>query len=148
MKSLKILTVFNLHTYHIFLEVFKCLRTHTPFPILSLLQIERIDKFKLRTPAVKNYAWQSSFTAQAPHIWNKLVEQMLYKETINAKIVQKLGRSKFPTLITVKSKIYDISLSICSIKTKLKNLLIDNQSTGDIQWTNLNHSIPQKAKHI
>lgn len=110
---------------------------------MAILQIVDKDRLKLRTPAVKYHIWQSRFTAQAPYIWNKLVENILYKETINANIVQTLGRSKKPTIITVKSKIFDISMSICSIKKRLKNLLITNQSAGDNNWIDPNNSIPQ-----
>ena len=144
MKKFSILSVFNSYTYHIFLEVYKCLRFHSPYPIMQMFYLTDHEKLRLRpTFYPKNTKNNNIFVIKASHIWNHLVGIILFKEVINAKFFQKLGRSKAMSVITMKTKILDISMSIASTKAKLKKLLINNQSLDGNEWIASNHTLPR-----
>ena len=109
-----------------------------------MLTITDVNKLRLRPPQVKNTTLRlNTFIVKAPNVWNQLVGQILFKETINVKIFQMFGRLKKPSIVTLKSKLLDISLSVSSTKHKLKELLLKNQSAGGIDWIDANNKIPK-----
>lgn len=64
--------------------------------------------------------------------------KILLKETINATLalVQQFNKSKKATNVTLKSKIFDLSMSISSTKVKLKKFINENQNQGGTElWT-------------
>ena len=50
----KLLSVYNLYTYHTLLEIYKILKTHTPISLFSLFKLSKRDRnFTLHLPSVK-----------------------------------------------------------------------------------------------
>ena len=101
------------------------------------------DRLRLRPPTVKKTQQNNhSFIVRGTEIWNHFAGQVLvHEKPVEGKLAQQLGRSKKPTLLTIRSKLYDLSLSIPSTKAKIKRLLLNRQSHGGIEWMRPNHEI-------
>ena len=110
---------------------------------MSLFNMIDKDRLRLRPPTVnKTQQNDHSFIVRGTEIWNHFAGQILvHKKLAEGKLPQQLGRSKKPTLLIIKSKLYDLSLSIPSTKAKIKKLLLTKQSHGGVEWIRPNHEI-------
>ena len=105
-NSNRILTVYNLHTYHITLEIFKLLKFKTPSSLRSLLQVSIRKETLLIKPQASHH-----FIFTASDIWN-------------------LVRKK-----TDLTDISPIS-SIGQFKTTIRGLILEHQKLGSAtDWT-------------
>ena len=122
----KIMSLANLYYYHTFMETFKILKYFVPSSIHDLLNfILRNSKLTLILPLVKLDTTQQNFAFKAASIWNKLKDAVFSKCTPHTSGI----------VIPGSAEDSDLSASIVSIKNKLKNHLLTQQSTGDsIMW--------------
>jgi len=143
MSKLHILSIHSLYYYHTFMELFKCFRSHLPISIYSMFNMVDKDRLRLRPPVIKKTRQSNhSFIVRGTDIWNHFVGQVLvHKKLVEGKLTQQLGRSKKPTVLTLQTKLYDLSLSIPSTKSKIKRLLLTKQSRGGTDWNDQNHQL-------
>ena len=122
----KIFNVFNLHTYHTFIDTFKILKTRTPISLYSLFnKSERDSNFLLIMPKVKLSVSQNNFLFKSCSLWNSLVICILEKSLPNDKGIVVRGSSPNS----------DLCATIPFVKNKLKTLLFELQSSGDsLEW--------------
>ena len=66
---------------------------------------------------------------------------LVHKDLVEGRLTQQLGRSKKQTVLTLRSKLYDLSFSVPSTKSKIKRLLLTKQSQGGVEWINPNHEL-------
>jgi len=101
------------------------------------------DRLRLRPPTIKRTRQSNhSFTVKGTEIWNHFVGQVLvHSKLVEGKLTQQLGRSKKQTVLTLRSKLYDLSFSVPSTKAKIKRLLLTKQSLGGIEWNSQNHQL-------
>ena len=143
MSKLNILSIYSLYYYHTFLELFKCFRFHSPISIMSMFNMIDKDRLRLRPASVKKTRQSDhSFLVRGIEIWNHYVGQVLvHKDLVEGRLTQQLGRSKKQTVLTLRSKLYDLSFSVPSTKSKIKRLLLTKQSQGGVEWINPNHEL-------
>ena len=101
------------------------------------------DRLRLRPASVKKTRQSDhSFLVRGTEIWNHYVGQVLvHKNLVEGKLTQQLGRSKKQTILTLRSKLYDLSFSVPSTKAKIKRLLLTKQSQGGVEGINQNHEL-------
>ena len=101
------------------------------------------DRLRLRPPTIKKTRQSNhSFIVRGTEIWNHFVGQILvHNKLVEGKLIQQLGRSKKLTVLTLKSKLYDLSFSVPSTKAKMKRLLLTRQSLGGTEWNSQNHQL-------
>ena len=82
----KVLSIFNLHTYHTFIDTFKILKTRTPVSLYNLFsQGCRDANFLLLVPRVALDVSKYNFVFKACKIWNSLISNMLEKKSASRK---------------------------------------------------------------
>ena len=126
----KILSVFNLHIYHTFVNTFKVLKTRTPFSLYNLFpQGCRDVNFLLLVPKVNLDISKNNFVFNACTIWNNFIGNILEKSL-------PLDMGKFKgTVVQGSSNNSDFCAAMSFIKNKLKSNLLDQQSSGDtVEW--------------
>ena len=76
----KLLCLFNLYIYHIFIDIFKILKTHTPICLFSLInQSQRGTNFLLHLPKIKLDISKNNFVFKSCTIFNNLISDILEK---------------------------------------------------------------------
>ena len=126
----KILSLFNLYTYHTFVNTLKVLKTRTPLSLFNLfMQGFRDANFLLFLPKVNLDISKNNFVFNACTIWNSLIGDMLEKSL-------PLDKGKYKgTVVQGSSKNSDLCATVSFIKNKLKCHLLNQQSSGDlIEW--------------
>ena len=110
---------------------------------MSMFNMIDKDRLRLRPASVKKTRQSDhSFLVRGIEIWNHYVGQVLvHKDLVEGKLTQQLGRSKKQTVLTLRSKLYDLSFSVPSTKSKIKRLLLTKQSQGGVEWINPNHEL-------
>ena len=110
---------------------------------MSMFNMIDKDRLRLRPASVKKTRQSDhSFLVRGIEIWNHYVGQVLvHKDLVEGKLTQQLGRSKKQTVLTLRSKLYDLSFSVPSTKAKIKRLLLTKQSQGGVEWINPNHEL-------
>ena len=127
----KILTIFNLCTYHTFINTFKILKIQSPVSLYNLFfQGSRDANFLMLLPIVSLDISKNNFLFNACKIWNSLIGDLLEKSL-------PLEEGKYKgTIIQGSSKNSDFCAPISIIKNKLKSHLLDQQSSGDsVEWS-------------
>ena len=122
----KLLTVFNLHTLHTFMEVFKVMKYHSPISIYELLTLgHRAQKVTLILPKVNLDISKHNFVFKSAAIWNSL----------NATLFNRCIPQSDGIVIPGSTENSDMAASISVIKNKLKCHLLEKQKLGDkINW--------------
>ena len=126
----RVLTIFNLYTYHTFKNTFKILKTFTPVSLYNLFsQGCRDGSFLLLLPSVTLDISKYNFVFRACTIWNSLIEHMLEKS-----LPVETGKYK-GIIITGSSENSDFCAKMSFVKNKLKTHLLNEQSSGDpLEW--------------
>ena len=118
----KILNIHNLSVLHTFIELFKIVKFHIPYPLYNLMIFSsRSDKFLLILPKIRLDISKQNFVFRSSSIWNKLVNIVLNKSLPNDSGL----------IIPGSSENSDFASSMCVIKTKLKKYLLSTQNLGD-----------------
>ena len=126
----KILSLFNLHIYHTFVNTFKVLKTRTPLSLYNLfIQGCRDANFLLLLPTVNLDISKNNFIFNACKIWNTLIGEILEKSL-------PLDEGKFKgTVVQGSSRNSDFCATVSFIKSRLKSHLREDQSSGDyVEW--------------
>ena len=78
---------------------------------MSMFNMIDKDRLRLRPASVKKTRQSDhSFLVRGTEIWNHYVGQLLvHKNLVEGKLTQQLGRSKKQTVLTLRSKLYDLS---------------------------------------
>ena len=127
----KILSLFNLYIYHTFINTYKILKTCTPISICNVISKGCRDaSFLLLLPIITLDISKNNFVFNACTIWNNLIDDMLEKSL-------PIEEGKFKgTIIQGSSKNSDLCASVSFIKNKLKDHLLNEQSSGDpLEWS-------------
>ena len=127
----KNLSIFNLCTYHTFINTFKILKIQSPISLYNLFsQGCRDVNFLILLPIVSLDISKNNFLFNAIRIWNRLIGDMLEKSI-------PLDKGKFKgTIVQGSSKNSDFCTPISVIKSKLKSHLLEQQSSGDtVEWS-------------
>ena len=132
----KLLTLHHLYIYHTFLELFKVLKFQSPISISELFAFSRRhSNMLLILPKVKNETLKQNFVFQSSSIWNKLIEKLFNKCSLDSNGIMIPGS-------TIGS---DLSTSISIVKNKLKGVLLETQNLDprlNIGWKKSNEWYP------
>ena len=121
----KILTLNNLHTYYCFMELFKILKYRCPISLYELFIIApRSEKQLLILPKINLERSKQNFVFTSTLIWNKHIVTLLNLKNVCP--------SESGIVIPGSKENSDLSASICVIKNKLKALLLQIQTEGDV----------------
>ena len=125
-----ILSIFNLFTYHTFLDIFKILKTQLPISLHSLFKKSQRDtNFILHLPEVDLDISKRNFVFSASSVWNKLVGFILEKNVLTC-----LNGKKY-VIIVGSTPNSDLCATIPFVKNKLKAYLFNRQASGGVtQW--------------
>ena len=86
-----ILSLFNLFTYHTFLDIFKILKTQLPASLYSLfIQGQRDTNFLLNLPDVDLDTSKNNFVFKSSSIWNELVGVILEIMYLHAYVIMNM----------------------------------------------------------
>ena len=81
----KLLSVYNLYTYHTLLDIYKILKTHTPISLFSLFKLSKRDRnFTLHLPSVKLDISMKIFVYNSSVKWNSLINKLFEKTPLSA----------------------------------------------------------------
>ena len=125
-----ILSIFNLFTYHTFLDIFKILKTQLPISLHYLFKKSQRDtNFILHLPEVDLDISKRNFVFSASSVWNKLVGFILEKNVLTC-----LNGKKY-VIIVGSTPNSDLCATIPFVKNKLKAYLFNRQASGGVtQW--------------
>ena len=125
-----ILSIYNLYTYHTFLDVFKILKMHIPVSLHYLFkQGQRDTNFLLHPPDVDLDISKRNFVFNSCTIWNKLIGVLLEKNVLTC-----LRGDKY-VIIIGSTQNSDLCATIPFVKNKLKAYLLNKQSSGEAtEW--------------
>ncbi len=117
-----ILSLHNLYLYHTFMETFKITKFNAPMSIRNLLEFcPRKEKLLLMVPLVRTDASQQNFFFKSTKVWNELSEL----------VFEKCEANDTGIIIPGSAKNSDLSASTGHVKTKLKEILLQKQRSGD-----------------
>ena len=127
----KILTLHSLYRLNLFMETFKILKWHRPISIFPLLKINDSSKRRLLIPpSTSSHISKNNFVSKASYNWNKLAKHIFATEEID------MDRG---IIIPGSSANSDLTSTICYIKNKLRQHLIQIQKLGDPEeWSPMN----------
>ena len=133
-----ILTVYNLYPYHILLEMYKILKFRIPYCIYEFFTFINANSNNLliQIPNVILRCQKQVFSYQGILFWNKLYKQIL----IPSKVKLHADHTTKLNLLDSVCIFFDFSTQVCTFKSKLKNILLIIQSSGDdISWSPANY---------
>ena len=136
-KSNDILTVHNLFPYHVLLEVYKILKFRTPYCIYDILCISKSNGRGLTIPIpdVSLSSQKRTFIYKSIILWNKLYKRLLTPFSIKLHISHRLKHDSRDAELTY----YDFSTKVATFKSKIKDLITNVQSIGDVNWSTINN---------
>ena len=122
-----ILSLFNLITYHTFLDIFKILKTQLPVSLYSLFNLgQRDTNFLLHLPDVDLDISKRNFVFNSSSVWNKLVGVILEKNVLTC-----LHDDTY-VIIVGSAPNSDLCATLPFVKNKLKAFLLDKQALGGV----------------
>ena len=129
----KILSVYNLYTHHVFMDLFKTFKERQPISLCSLFEMStRSTSNYLRIPLRNLELSKQNFVCNASSTWNSLIDKVLDSPLTNEKNIVIPGSAKFS----------DLSSPISVIKSRVKRLLFETQQLKPpgckIEWLPIN----------
>ena len=129
----KILSVYNLYTHHVFIDLFKTFKERQPISLCSLFEMStRSTSNYLRIPLRSLELSKQNFVCNASSTWNSLIDKVLDSPLTNEKNIVIPGSAKFS----------DLSSPISVIKSRVKRLLFETQQLKPpgckIEWLPIN----------
>ena len=125
----KILSIYNLYVYHVFIELFKILKNRQPISLANLFQLSlRSTSFLIRIPQFQLDLSKHNFVYIASTTWNSLIGKTIDKCKPNERNIMVPGSSGFS----------DLSAPISIIKSRVKSILFEAQKLTtpgrEIEW--------------
>ena len=139
-KSHHILTVYNLYTYHVLLEIYKILKFRTPYCLYEIFSTVNSNRkgLTISNPGVLLSRQKKTFIYQAIILWNQHHRKLLKPFTIT---LHNSHRLKFDSF-DLRSEYYDFTTKVATYKTRLKDLFFHSQNSEDeINWSLSNHTL-------
>ena len=137
--KLVLLSVHNLYSYHILLEVYKILKFRTPYCAYSILNgVESKYESNGLSIAIPKYYLENqkqTFFYRAIIMWNRHYKDLLNPFTIKLHPVHRLKFDSSNSEINC----YDFSTKVSTFKSKLKGMIKTIQATGNETWLSINH---------
>ena len=132
-----LITVYNLFPYHVLLELYKVLKFRTPYSLYDIIHNLKFNTrgLLINIPVVMLASQKRTFIYQGIVIWNKLYKRLVNPFSIK---IHSMHRLKYDTLNT-ESTFYDFSTKVVTFKSKLKDLIMKVQSTGEVTWSTINN---------
>ena len=136
-KSHNILTIYNLYPYHVLLELYKILKFRMPYCMYELLNMTQCNGrgLSIVTPKVTLSSQKRTFIYNAVILWNKMYKSIIRPFTIKLHDMHRLRCDSYNPEVSY----YDLSTTVSTFKSKVKDLLYKTQILGDINWSPINN---------
>ena len=130
----KIMSVYNLHVQHTFVELFKILKQHQPISLSHLFQLSHRPTSRVIIISQANTELtKHNFVHKASIIWNSLIDKVLDRCNPGVNNIVIPGSSKFS----------DLSSPVSVVKNRVKAILQETQNQKvpgrEIEWLPQNH---------
>ena len=130
----KIMSIYNLHVQHTFVELFKILKQHQPISLSNLFQLSyRPTSRAIIICQANTELTKHNFVHKASIIWNSLIDKVLDRCNPGVNNIVIPGSSKFS----------DLSSPISVVKNRVKAILQETQNQKvpgrEIEWLPQNH---------
>ena len=120
-----LLTLHNLHASRSLVELIKILKLHSPYPVYENLQFcPRTHHFRLLSPKYNLDISKNNYFISSVNLWNKCISKLLD----NPDLFSSSHRSHL--IIPGHNVNSDLTISMGTFKTRLKNFLLKTQNLG------------------
>ena len=131
-KQLNILTVHNLYNYHVTIELFNIIKFRRPYTLFEKLEVSRLNNLALIQPKVRLNIRLHNFVYTSTLLWNTVRRYIFKSPPLNNVGIQVPG--------SIPGS--DITISITSVKNKLKCILLYIQALGHKnEWDPRNYDV-------
>ena len=120
-----LLTLHNLYASRSLVELIKILKLHSPYPVYENLQFcPRTHHFRLLSPKYNLDISKNNYFISSVNLWNKCISKLLD----NPDLFSSSHRSHL--IIPGHNVNSDLTISMGTFKTRLKNFLLKTQNLG------------------
>ena len=120
-----LLTLHNLYASRSLVELIKILKLHSPYPVYENLQFcPQTHHFRLLSPKYNLNISKNNYFISSVNLWNKCISKLLD----NPDLFSSSHRSHL--IIPGHNVNSDLTISMGTFKTRLKNFLLKTQNLG------------------